>query len=187
MLRVPRHLFVPEEVAGSAYIDMPLPIGSGQTISAPHMVAIMCDLLDIKEGARILEIGAGCGYNAAVMAEITGKTGHIYSIERLPELAEMARQNLRRTGYTNVDIICADGSAGFEKHAPYKRIIVTSAAPYIPDPLIKQLSEGGLMVIPAGSHYQHLYLVKKNNYSEISIEDHGEVIFVPLIGRYGFH
>ncbi len=188
MLRVPRHLFVPDEVADLAYTDVPLPIGSGQTISAPHIVAIMCDLLDIKEGDIILEIGAGCGYNAAVMAELTGQHGHIYSIERIPELAEIAQANLKKTGYTNVDIICADGSTGLLSHAPYKRIIVTSAAPAIPDPLIDQLSPSGTMVIPVGQNcYQQLYLVKKEEDAKISIKDHGEVIFVPLIGKYGFH
>ena len=186
MLRVPRHLFVPPNVREEAYIDTPLPIESGQTISAPHMVAIMCDLLDLREGLKILEVGTGSGYNAAVMAELVGRTGHVYSVERMAPLAEFAKKNLMDTGYTNVTVMLEDGSGGDLEHSPYDRICVTCAAPDIPQPLIEQLNPGGLMVIPVGVTFQQLYLVKKDMDGTVHKEIKGGVVFVPLIGRYGF-
>lgn len=113
MLRVPRHKFVPEYEQKAAYIDRPLDIGQGQTISAPHMVAIMCELLELSEGHRVLEIGAGSGYNAAVMGELVGINGHVYTIERIESLANFARENLRKTGYKNVTVVLEDGSMGY--------------------------------------------------------------------------
>lgn len=187
MLNVPRHLFVSNTLKSAAYFDSPLPIGKKQTISAPHMVAIMCDLLDIKEGNKILEIGAGSGYNAAVMAELTGPEGHIYSIERLPFLARFATKNLLKAGYGNVSVIVADGSRGYKEQGPYDRICVTSAAPSVPSPLIEQLKEGGIMVIPVGKYIQRLLLIKKRPDGTIEEMDQGGVVFVPLIGEYGFH
>ena len=186
MLRVPRHLFVPPNVRGEAYVDTPLPIESGQTISAPHMVAIMCDLLDLREGLKVLEVGTGSGYNAAVMAELVGSTGHVYSVERMAPLAEFAKKNLKDVGYTNVTVMLEDGSGGDLDHSPYDRICVTCAAPDIPQPLIEQLKPGGLMVIPVGTSFQQLYLVKKDLDGTVHKETKGGVIFVPLIGRYGF-
>ena len=186
MLRVPRHLFVPPNVRGEAYIDTPLPIESGQTISAPHMVAIMCDLLDLREGLKVLEVGTGSGYNAAVMAELVGSTGHVYSVERIARLAEFAKNNLMDVGYTNVTVMLEDGSGGDLDHSPYDRICVTCAAPDIPQPLIEQLKPGGLMAIPVGVSFQQLYLVKKDMDGTVHKEIKGGVVFVPLIGRYGF-
>lgn len=186
MLRVPRHLFVPPNVRGEAYVDTPLPIESGQTISAPHMVAIMCDLLDLREGMKVLEVGTGSGYNAAVMAELVGSTGHVYSVERMAPLTEFAKKNLKDVGYTNVTVMLEDGSGGDLDHSPYDRISVTCAAPDIPQPLIEQLKPGGLMVIPVGTSFQQLYLVKKDLDGTVHKETKGGVIFVPLIGRYGF-
>ncbi|MEA1985135.1 MAG: protein-L-isoaspartate O-methyltransferase [Euryarchaeota archaeon] len=186
MMRVPRHLFVPENVRSSAYMDTPLPIGHGQTISAPHMVAIMCDLLDLRVGQKVLEIGTGSGYNAAIMAELVGKEGHIYSIERVPQLVDFAKKNLEAAGYENVSIILEDGSGGSLDHAPYDRINVTSAAPSIPDPLVQQLSRGGIMTIPVGNFTQRLYIVRKDLDGPVHKEDEGGVVFVPLIGKYGF-
>ena len=186
MLRVPRHLFVPPNVRGEAYIDTPLPIESGQTISAPHMVAIMCDLLDLREGLKVLEVGTGSGYNAAVMAELVGSTGHVYSVERIARLAEFAKKNLVDVGYTNVTVMLEDGSGGDLDHSPYDRICVTCAAPDIPQPLIEQLKPGGLMAIPVGVSFQQLYLVKKDMDGTVHKEIKGGVVFVPLIGRYGF-
>lgn len=186
MLRVPRHLFLPPNVRGEAYIDTPLPIGYNQTISAPHMVAIMCDLLDLREGQNVLEVGTGSGYNAAVMAELVGSTGHVYSVERIAPLAEFAKKNLADEGYTNVTVMLEDGSGGDLLHSPYDRICVTCAAPDIPQPLIEQLKPGGLMAIPVGVTFQQLYLVKKDMGGTVHKEMKGGVVFVPLIGRYGF-
>ena len=128
MLRVPRHKFVPEYEKRAAYQDMPLEIGYGQTISAPHMVAIMCELLELAEGHKVLEIGVGSGYNAAVMGELVGKSGHVYAVERLEPLVHFARKNLKETGYDNVTVLLGDGSMGYSKYAPYDRIAVTCAS-----------------------------------------------------------
>ncbi|MDD2666166.1 MAG: protein-L-isoaspartate O-methyltransferase [Methanocellales archaeon] len=183
MKKVPRHLFVPSIYREKAYADHPLPIGENQTISAPHMVAMMCDLLDIQSGMSILEIGAGCGYHAAVMAELVGE-GHIYTVDRLSSLVNSAIENLQIAGYSNVTVFVGDGTLGLPDHAPYDRISVACAAPDIPPPLIGQLKSGGKMVIPIGRHIQNLYLVEKRN--GIIKKDSGGVVFVPLIGKYGF-
>ncbi len=185
MRKVPRHIFVPENVRARAYDDTPLPIGRGQTISAPHMVAIMCDLLDVKKGDRILEIGAGSGYHSAVLAELTGREGMVIAVERVDELADLARRNLRMAGYENVKIVKGDGSLGYPENAPYDRINVTCSAPDVPPPLLDQLREGGRMVIPIGRHFQELYLVIKQR-GKIKKIPEGGVMFVPLIGEYGF-
>ena len=184
MMRVPRHLFVRESDTAYAYEDYPLSIGHGQTISAPHMVAIMCTLLDVREGMNILEIGAGSGYHSAMLAELTGSKGRVYSIERIPELLEVARRNLHDAGYHNVVVTAGDGTLGLPEYAPYDRITVACAAPAIPPPLVEQLKRGGKMVIPVGEFVQDLYLVHKNDV--ISKEKSGGVVFVPLIGEYGF-
>ncbi len=184
--KVPRHLFVPQRYRIEAYVDTPLPIGFGQTISAPHMVAIMCDLLDLKRGEKVLEIGTGCGYHAAVVAEIVGKEGKVITIERIPELAEMAKTNLNALGYDNVIVIVGDGSKGYEPEAPYDKIYVTAAAPDIPKPLLEQLKPGGKMVIPVGDSIQWLYVVEKDEKGEVRKWNWGSVRFVPLKGEYGF-
>ncbi|OPY20312.1 MAG: Protein-L-isoaspartate O-methyltransferase [Methanomethylovorans sp. PtaU1.Bin093] len=187
MLNVPRHLFVPSVHMSSAYVDSPLNIGYGQTISAPHMVAIMCDLLDLQEGHKVLEVGAGSGYNAAVMAEIIGNTGIVYSTERIPELVRSSKNNLKAAGYRNVEVFLSDGSIGLPEHAPYDRICVTASAPSIPEPLVQQLRSGGRMVIPVGEMFQSLYLVTKENDGTVVTKEWGGVVFVPLIGKHGFH
>jgi protein-L-isoaspartate(D-aspartate) O-methyltransferase len=186
MRKVPRHLFVPSVHISQAYVDSPLPIGHAQTISAPHMVAMMCDLLDLQEGQKILEIGTGSGYNAAVMAEIIGEKGKIYSIERLEKLAVFAWENLEKAGYSNVEVILGDGSLGHPDHAPYDRICVTASAPDTPKPLIDQLKPGGIMVLPEGEGYQRLYIIRKSMDGDVTKQDWGGVIFVPLIGHHGF-
>ena len=186
MLKVPRHLFVPPEYSREAYADYPLPIGYGQTISAPHMVAIMCELLDLRPGHNVLEVGGGSGYHAAVVAELVGKDGRVVMIERIPELAERARKTLKELGYDNVIVLVGDGSEGCEEYAPYDRIYVTAAAPSIPEPLIEQLKPGGKMVIPVGDAIQELYVVEKDWSGEIKKKRWGGVRFVPLIGKYGF-
>jgi protein-L-isoaspartate(D-aspartate) O-methyltransferase len=184
MAKTPRELFVPEHMKNLAYDDHPLLIGWGQTISAPHMVAIMCEVLDLHEGMKVLEVGGGSGYHAAVMAELVGPKGHVYAVERISDLAEKARQNLERAGYTNVTVVVGDGRCGLLEHAPYDRISVACAAPDVPAPLKEQLKTGGKLVIPVGSHYQELLLVTKTNGFEI--KQCGGVVFVPLIGSYGF-
>jgi protein-L-isoaspartate(D-aspartate) O-methyltransferase len=185
MLRVPRHKFVPKYEQKEAYIDSPLDIGHGQTISAPHMVAIMCELLELSEGHKVLEVGAGSGYNAAVMGELVGINGHVYTVERIESLANFARENLRKTGYKNVTVVLEDGSMGYSLCAPYDRIAVTCAAPYIPEPLLEQLKPGGIMVIPVGNYFQELIRVKKDSKGNIHTESKGGVAFVPLIGKHG--
>jgi protein-L-isoaspartate(D-aspartate) O-methyltransferase len=185
MTRVNRHLFVPAHLTDQAYGDYPLPIGKGQTISAPHMVALMCDFLELKRGEKVLEIGAGSGYHAAVIAELIGEEGRIYSIERITWLVDYSTENLKKAGYTNVTVITGDGTLGLPEHAPYDKISVTCAAPDLPPPLLEQLRTGGKMVIPVGEIRQALYLVEKKN--GIERERKCDVVFVPLLGRYGFH
>jgi len=184
MARVPRELFLPVALKSRAYDDTPLPIGQNQTISAPHMVAIMCDLLDLKPGMTVLEVGGGSGYHAAVMAAMVGEKGHVYSVERMPVLVAMARKNLEKAGIKNVTMVEADGSVGLPMHAPYDRISVAATAPKVPESLKQQLKVGGKMILPVGRDYQELYLVtRKNGFSE---EKKMGVIFVPLIGEEGF-
>lgn len=184
MSRVPREHFVPQAYLSRAYDDTPLFIGAGQTISAPHMVAIMCDLLDLQEGMKVLEVGGGSGYHAAVMAGLVGPSGHVYSIERLPELANQAQENLAKAGIENVTMIVGDGSIGLALHAPYDRISVAATAPEVPEPLKQQLKPGGKMVLPVGRGYQELVLVTRKN--GFAIEEKMGVAFVPLIGEKGF-
>lgn len=184
-LKIPRHLFVPEELIDEAYVDSPLPIGSGQTISAPHMVAIMLELLELKRGQKVLEVGAGSGWNACLMAEIVGNSGKVYSVERIPEIAQFARRNVEKLGLGNVFIIVGDGTLGYPDEMPYDRIIVTAASPRIPKPLVDQLKEKGILLLPVGDRYcQKLIKLKKNRRPEIS--EHGYCFFVPLIGKFGF-
>jgi protein-L-isoaspartate(D-aspartate) O-methyltransferase len=184
MSKVPRELFVPEQLIARAYDDTPLPIGYGQTISAPHMVAIMCDILDLQSGMKVLEVGGGSGYHAAVMAEMIGPEGQVFSVERIPELVILAKKNLKKAGISNVTMVQGDGSAGLSDHAPYDRISVAATAPSVPQPLKEQLGTGGKLVIPVGSGYQELLLVtRKNGYV---IEEKMAVVFVPLLGEHGF-
>ncbi len=183
MKQVPRHLFVHENEQRDAYADYPLPIGCGQTISAPHMVAIMCDLLDIRDGMKVLEIGTGSGYHAAVMALLAG-SGHVYSVERIEPLALFAQDNLKNAGIGNVTVIVGDGSLGLPENAPYDRISVAAASPEIPETLTDQLNFGGRLIIPVGRYYQELYLVTKTD--KLKKEAKGGVIFVPLVGKKGF-
>ena len=184
MFRVPREIFVPDEIRSQAYEDTPQPIGHGQTISAPHMVAIMCDILDLQKGMTVLEVGGGSGYHAAVIAEIIGPEGHVYSVERVPELVSQARDNLKQAGILNVTMVQGDGSAGLPEHAPFDRISVAATAPSVPEPLKDQLKVGGKLVIPVGVGYQELLLVTRKN--GFLVEEKMGVVFVPLIGEHGF-
>lgn len=194
MSKVPRHLFIPEKAESSAYIDSPLSIGLGQTISAPHMNAMMCEYLDLKEGDKVLEVGTGSGYHAALCAELVApensqNPGHIFTIERHKELAKQAKNNLKNAGYQNtVTVIHGDGTLGYPGEAPYDKILVTAASPEkVPPPLKEQLKDGGILCIPAGSKSwgQNLYIVTKkgNNFESEKITG---VRFVPLIGKYGY-
>lgn len=184
--KVPRHLFVPEEMKERAYVDSPQPIGQGQTISAPHMVAMMLEALDVKTGQKILEIGGGMGYHAAVLGEMVGEEGDVYSVEYLESLAKSGRKKLKKAGIDNVHLIIGDGSSGYENEAPYDRISVACGAPNIPKPLIEQLKENGKILIPVGGQrYQNLIKgTKKAN--SIEKENLGGVLFVPLKGKHGF-
>jgi len=188
MLKVPRHEFVPEHLRDRAYVDSPLPIGKGQTISAPHMVAMMTELLDPRPGHKVLEVGAGSGYHAAVVAELVKPDGKVITVERIPELAEFARENLRRTGYDKwVEVVVGDGTLGYPEEAPYDRILVTAGAPDVPRSLFEQLKPGGRMVIPVGDrHLQELWLIRKTEDGRMVRERHGGCAFVPLIGKEGF-
>lgn len=162
MRTVKRHLFVPENLINYAYDDRPLPIGHGQTISQPYIVAFMTEVLKPKPNHKVLEIGTGSGYQAAVLAKIVDK---VYTIEIIPELGKSASQRLKTLGYENVKTKTADGYYGWEEYAPFDAIIVTAASEIIPPPLIKQLKEGGKMIIPVGSPFfnQNLILVEKKD------------------------
>lgn len=186
--KVPRHEFVPEDLRGSAYLDQPLPIGHGQTISAPSMIAIMLEVLRPEAGQKVLEIGAGSGYNAALIAEIIGEAGELYTIERLEDIAEFGRENLRKTGYGWVKVIVGDGTVGYEKTAPWDRILVTACAPEVPKPLVDQLKIGGKLAAPVGRHYmaQTLVSVERVGKGKTQVQRHGGCSFVPLVGRYGW-
>ncbi len=181
LARVPRHEFVPEESRLYAYDDGPLPIGFGQTVSQPFIVALMTDLLAADEEDVVLEVGTGSGYQTAVLAELVKK---VYSIEIIAELAEKARERLKRLGYTNVEIKVGDGYYGWPEHAPFDGILVTAAAPEIPPPLIEQLKAGGRLVVPVGEPfgYQMLKVVHKDDDGAIRIRDVLGVAFVPLTG-----
>jgi protein-L-isoaspartate(D-aspartate) O-methyltransferase len=194
MLKVPRHKFLPKDAESSAYMDSPLSIGLGQTISAPHMNAMMCELLDLKEGDKVLEVGTGSGYHAALCAEIVApenslNPGHVYTIERHRELADKAKKALKENGYGDkVTVICGDGTQGYPEQAPYDKILVTASSPKkIPPPLIEQLSDKGILCIPAGSKEwgQDLFILKKKG-TKYDTERITGVRFVPLIGKHGF-
>lgn len=182
MGRVPRHEFVSEEYWGQAYADHPLPIGEGQTISQPLIVALMLQALALKGSETVLEIGTGSGYQAAILAELARS---VHTVERHPSLAHSAEAVLRRLGYTNVSVRVGDGSLGLPEHAPFDAIIVSAAAPSIPPPLFAQLREGGRMAIPVGpGDAQEFQLVRKQN-GEMLVATLGACRFVPLIGSQG--
>lgn len=178
MRRVPRHLFVPREYEDLAYTDQPLPIGLDQTISQPYIVALMTELLALKRDQKVLEIGTGSGYQAAVLAEMADS---VWTIEILEPLATSARNRLQSLGYGNVHVRHGDGYAGWSEHAPFDRIIVTAAAEEIPNPLLEQLKDGGKMVIPVGAKFaiQNLVLVEKRD-GRITKTNVTAVRFVPL-------
>lgn len=184
MRSVPRHEFVPETYLKYAYNDHPLPIGYGQTISQPYIVALMTESLELKPKQRVLEIGTGSGYQAAILAEMDLEL-EIYSIEIIPELADAAAQRLQELGYTQVQVRNADGYFGWEEHAPFDAILVTAAPDHLPQPLVNQLAEGGRLIIPIGpiGAVQTLWLFEKAG-GELLATNLGGVRFVPLTGEH---
>ncbi len=183
LARVPRHLFVEEGRLGEAYADHPLPIGQGQTISQPYIVALMTELLQLQGHARVLEIGTGSGYQAAVLAELCRE---VISVERFPELAARARGLLADLCYENVRVVTGDGSLGYQTDAPYDAILVTCAAPKIAKPWLAQLVDGGRLVVPVGGRGGQSLLRVTMRDGQPTQEDFGPVVFVPLIGQNGW-
>ena len=183
MRKVPRHLFVEEALKDQAYGDYPLPIGEGQTISQPYIVALMTEALELKGPEKVLEVGTGSGYQAAILAELAKQ---VYSIERYPSLAHRAKRLLERLGYRNVIIRVGDGTKGWPEVAPFDAIIVTAAGPKIPEPLLEQLKDGGRLVMPVGDQWSQ-YLIKVTKKGDRLIKENlGAVRFVKLVGEYGF-
>jgi len=183
MRSVPRHIFVPSRYKEQAYEDKPLPSLKGQTISQPYIVALMTELLRLKEKDKVLEIGTGTGYHTAIIARIAD---FVYSVERIPELVELARSNLNMLGIRNVEIFLRDGTEGLDEYAPYDKIIIEAAVSSIPKPLLEQLKDGGLLVAPIGDRYLQKLAVFKKRGGRVEREDSISCAFVPLIGKYGF-
>jgi protein-L-isoaspartate(D-aspartate) O-methyltransferase len=183
MKKVPRHLFVDESLQYKAYDDMALPIGEGQTISQPYMVAIMTELLGLRGNEKALEIGTGSGYQAAILGELSKE---VYTVERFAVLAEKAEEEFRLLGYHNIYVRVGDGTLGWPEEAPFDRIIITAATPSIPKPILEQLSGEGVIVGPVGERFsQQLIRVKKSK-GKFFEEYHTPCVFVPLIGKYGW-
>ena len=183
MRKVPRHLFLPPEKADQAYEDHPVSIGRGQTISQPYMVALMTEALELRGDEKVLEIGTGSGYQTAILAELARE---VYSVERIPELADEARTRLEDLGYTNVHIRVGNGTLGWPEEAPFDAILVTAGAPKVPKSLKAQLADGGRLVIPVGSEFhQVLYRIRRRG-DEFLEEPLTSCVFVPLIGEEGW-
>ena len=183
MESVPRHLFVDEDLQDRVYDDCALPIGEGQTISQPYMVAVMTELLELKGDEKVLEIGTGSGYQGAVLSLLAAE---VFTVERIETIALKTQERFRRLKYTNIHVVVGDGTLGLPEQAPFDGIIVTAAAPRIPDTYVKQLKVGGRLVIPVGSRFsQLLYQVRKTS-SGITTSASTPCVFVPLIGKYGW-
>jgi protein-L-isoaspartate(D-aspartate) O-methyltransferase len=183
MEAIPRHLFVPEDQRHLAYIDAPLPIGNGQTISQPYIVALMTELLELEGRDRVLEIGTGSGYQAAILSQLAAE---VFTIERIPELAQQAEKVLADLGIKNVKVFTGDGSEGLPLHMPYDGIMVTAAAPEVPKPLEQQLAQQGRLVLPVGSRMGQVLEVWQRRGEEMVCEKMAPVAFVPLIGKHGW-
>jgi protein-L-isoaspartate(D-aspartate) O-methyltransferase len=180
---IPRHLFIPEDLHYLAYADAPLPIGHRQTISQPYIVALMTELLELKGEERVLEIGTGSGYQAAILSHIAK---HVYTVERISELANHASEVFKELDLTNIQVFECDGSAGLAEHAPFDAIMVTAAAPKVPSPLKEQLEEGGRLVLPVGSRDGQILERWRKKEAELKREHIAPVAFVPLVGDYGW-
>ena len=183
MRKIPRHEFLPEGIRGMAYNDSALPLGEGQTMSQPYMVALMTELLGLTGTERVLEIGTGSGYQAAVLAELCQK---VYTVERIKTIADKARVTLDRLGYKSVAIKVYDGTYGWKEMAPFDAIIVTAGSPDIPAPLVEQLKEGGRLVIPVGDRYGQRLITVVKTAEGITTEQSIPCVFVPLIGNHGW-
>jgi len=181
--RVPRHEFVASNIRDSAYEDCALPIGEGQTISQPYMVAVMTEQMRLQGGETVLEVGTGSGYQAAILAELCQK---VYTIERIEHLSKRSADILKKLGYHNIDFAVGDGTEGFPEAAPYDAVIVTAGCPDIPKPLSEQLKDGGRLVIPVGERYQQILTTVTKKGGALSAEGSVLCVFVPLIGKYGW-
>lgn len=181
--QVPRHLFVPESMRAHAYEDRPLPIGMGQTISQPYIVAFMTSLLRLNGGETILEIGTGSGYQSAILSRLAGK---VYTIERVCQLADLAKDRLANLGYSNVQVFCEDGSKGWPPAAPFNGILVTAAAAAAPQPLLDQLTDGGRLIAPVGNLYGQMLQLWTREKGHLDCQDIIPVSFVPLRGEFGW-
>ena len=183
MAQVPRHMFVPSEVREHAYEDRALPIHEGQTISQPFIVALMAQALDLKGDERLLEIGTGSGYAAAVLSQLVGE---VYTVERWPSLAQTAERRLRDLGCRNVHVIAADGTAGLPEYAPYDAITVAAASPWVPRPVREQLGDGGRLVIPVGGRDEQYLIRLTRRDVQMKVEKLSGVRFVPLVGQHAW-
>ncbi len=183
MAKVPREGFISSEDAASAYGDFPLPIGAGQTISQPYIVAAMVEALEVRPEDRVLEVGTGTGYQAAILSELAAE---VWTVERQAELADKAREILHRLGYANVHVIHGDGSLGLPEHGPFDRILVAAAAPQIPDALVAQLADGGRLVVPVGSRAEQQVQVVQKIGAETVVTLRDACRFVPLVGEQGW-
>ena len=187
LLSVPREMFIPPALREEAYIDHPLSIGSGQTISAPHMVAIMCEELKASPGMKVLEIGSGRGYHAAVVSHLVRPGGKVFTVERVSKLAEFARSNIMRAGIDNIEVVLGDGSVGYKDEAPYDRIYYTCAAPDIPHVVLDQLEDGGVLLGVVGPRFGTQQLVRYTKEGkDINKDPLIFCVFVPLKGKLGY-
>ncbi len=186
METIPRHIFVPEEMQRFAHADTPMDIGEGQTISAPHMVAMMLEILELSKGMKVLEVGCGSGYHASLAAYMVGAEGHVFTIDIIESLTVKAKAHIAQIGLQDrITVIRGDGSKGLEAEAPFDRIMAACSAPRVPQPLIDQLADPGIAVIPVGTGFsQSLAIVRKNN-ARVDITEEAGVAFVPMRGEYG--
>lgn len=183
MRTVPRHLFLEESAQYRAYDDMALPIGEGQTISQPYMVAVMTELLGLTGKEKVLEIGTGSGYQAAVLAHLAKE---VFTVERIVSLAEKAEQRFRELAYFNIHVKIGDGTLGWPEEAPFDGIIITAASPMVPNPIKEQVSENGIIVIPVGSRFSQQLIRIRKTMSGFEEQYHTPCVFVPLIGEHGW-
>lgn len=183
MRKVPRHLFVGEDLKYRAYDDIALPTGEGQTISQPYMVAVMTELIEFSGDENVLEVGTGSGYQTAILAELSKE---VFTIERYRSLSDTAKNTLTSLGYNNIHFMVGDGTQGWPEKAPFQRILITAAAPNIPETLIEQLSEGGIIVIPIGDRSSQQLVRGEKHKGKLYEEYHTPCVFVPLVGKYGW-
>jgi protein-L-isoaspartate(D-aspartate) O-methyltransferase len=183
MKKVPRHLFVDDSMQNKAYEDTALPIGEGQTISQPYMVAVMTELLELKGNEKVLEIGTGSGYQTAILAELAKE---VYTVERVAVLAKRSEERLHSLGYNNIHIKVGDGTIGWAEESPFNRILITAGCPKIPNSLIEQIAEGGIIIAPVGDRFSQQLLKVRKSKDKLLEQYHTPCVFVPLIGAYGW-